>query len=314
MDICIYTPGKKIPGECSVIALGFFDGVHIAHRKLLKRAKSLATRLGLEFTVFTFPSENSLFKDESRLYSTEDKLDIIRSLGADRVIIADFKDISEISAEDFVRKSLFGDMNCRGAVVGYDFRFGKSRGGDALLLKNLLDELGGICEIEDEVKMGKDKVSSTGIKNLLLNGDAEGAAALLGLPYFVTGNVEHGRGVGRKLGFPTVNYDFNERIPPLKKGVYRTVSTADGRIYNSVTNVGTCPTFEGIDFHIETHLIDFQGDLYGKKIRTYFLGYLREEMRFESEKELIMQIEVDKIRTITENGESKWQEIGLSLQ
>ncbi len=314
MDIYKYSRGKEIPHGGAVIALGIFDGVHIGHRSLLRRAKALADRLGMPFSVFTFPSENNRFKNTSPIYSTEDKLRLIESLGADSVVIADISEVANMSAEEFIYDSLIRDMRCRGAVAGYDFRFGKDRGGDAELLNRLLTSAGALCEIEDEVSYAGEKVSSTRIRNLLLAGDAEEAARLLGTPYFVTSTVKHGRGVGRELGFPTVNADFSALVPPLKNGVYRCVSVVDGVRYNSVTNVGVCPTFDLTESHIETHLIDFSGDLYGKNIRTFFLGYLRDEVRFKSEKELIMQIKVDKNNTIKKNGELKWQEIGLSLR
>ncbi len=313
MNIYKYTPGKTLHANPSFIALGFFDGVHIGHRRLLQSARSLAKKLSLEFTVFTFPSEKSIFKASAPLYTTDSKLKILESLGAENVIIADLEEISDIPAEDFLKNSLYGDMNCRGASAGYDFKFGKNRGGDARLLKKTFEGLGAFCIIEDEVKAGGEKVSSTRIRSLLLSGDAEGAWRLLGIPYFIEGKAAHGRGVGRSLGFPTVNSDFKDFAPPLKIGVYRTVSMISGVPYSSITNIGICPTFDIRSPHAETHIIDFDGDLYGENVRTFFLDYLRDEVRFNTEKELIMQINVDKNTTITKNGELKWQEIGLNL-
>ncbi len=293
----------------SVTALGVFDGVHIGHRALLGEARKRAAASGLEFSVFTFSSDKKFFKSKSPLYRAEDKLGLLESLGAENVIIADFEDISEVSAEDFIKKCLIGDIKTKCAAVGRDFRFGFARGGDAELLRRSLDE----CIVCEDVCLDGEKVSSTRIRSLLLSGDAERAARLLGIPYFVLGEARHGRGVGREMGFPTVNIPFDEFTPPLKKGVYRTVSVIENKLYNSVTNVGICPTF-GLDApHIETHLIDFSGDLYGERVRTHFLEYLRDEVRFNTQKELIMQINVDKNTTIKKNGEMKWQEIGLSL-
>ncbi len=312
MNIYKYNPGTELPLAPSVIALGVFDGVHIGHRALLSTARRLADELGVELTVFTFPSERSAFKNAAPLYTTEDKLGLFELLGADNAVLADFESIADVSAEDFIKKCLLCDMRCRGAVAGYDFRFGHGRGGDAELLKTVLASFGAVCKIEDEVRLGGEKVSSTRIRELLLRGDAEGAAELLGLPYFITSEVRHGRGVGRELGFPTVNTVYDGFTPPLKRGVYRTVCRVGGELYNSITNVGVCPTFGQRDLHAETHLIDFSGDLYGERVCTYFLGYLRDEVHFETEKELIMQIKVDKNETIKRNGEKTWQEIGLS--
>ncbi len=314
MNIYEYIPGRRLPIGKTAAALGFFDGVHIGHRRLLMRARALSESLGLEFTVFTFPSESNGFKGVSPLYKSSDKLLLLESLGVRNVIYARLSDIADISALDFIKSSLAGDMNCRAAVVGDDFRFGRDRGGDAELLKSTLCELGAVCEIESEVRLGGERVSSTRIRKLLLDGDAEGAHKLLGLPYFITSEVRSGRGVGRVLGFPTVNISFEDFTPPLKRGVYRTVTDIGGRCCNSITNVGVCPTFDKREAHIETHLIDFSGDLYGKEIRTFFLGFLRDEMRFNNEKELIMQINVDKNTTIQKNGEILWQEIGQNLR
>ena len=140
----------------------------------------------------------------------------------------------------------------------------------------------------------------------------ESANTALGVPYFITGGVLRGRGVGKKLGFPTVNLPHPPGRVKLKHGVYRCAALIDGEIYNAVTNVGTCPTFDLDDSHIEAHLIDFSGDLYDRDVKIYFLGYLREERRFDSPEALAKQIETDTRRTIEENGEKTWQEIGLN--
>ena len=119
-------------------------------------------------------------------------------------------------------------------------------------------------------------------------------------------------GVGRGLGFPTVNLDSVAGRVKLKHGVYRCAALVAGKLYHAVTNVGVCPTFDEREEHVEAHLINFSGDLYGERVRVYFLGYLREERCFDSQDELIAQINIDKNRTLEENGENLWQEIGLS--
>ena len=138
--------------------------------------------------------------------------------------------------------------------------------------------------------------------------DVKAAREFLGMPYRIRAFVEHGNGVGKSLGFPTLNTPARH----LKNGVYRTATEIDGRLYPSLTNVGVCPTFEARTVHAETYIIDFSGDLYGKSVRIFFLDYLREEKAFSNEKELILQINVDKNRVISENGDMTWQEIGLS--
>ncbi len=307
MKIYEYTPGKKVGIGPALIALGFFDGVHIGHRSLLLTAREAAKQKNLTFTVFTFPAENAL-KGSGALYSTKEKLSLLESLGVEAVIMAEFRSVCEISAEDFVKNSLIEDMSCAVAVAGYDFRFGRGATGNAAMLSQILFDCGRECIIEREHKINGEKISTTKIKDMLNEGDVGGAWEFLGEPYRMTALVLHGMGMGKSLGFPTVNTSSQH----LKKGVYRTVAEIRGVRYNSITNVGTCPTFTERALHAETYIIDYSGDLYGEEIRIFFLGYMRDEMVFPSEKELILQINVDKNRAIKENGDLKWQEIGLS--
>ena len=203
-------------------------------------------------------------------------------------------------------------MRCRAAVAGYDFRFGKGARGDAGLLLEKLTAAGAVCEIESEYKIDGDKVSTTKIKEFLSLGRVDKAKDFLGCPYFITASVVEGNGVGRKLGFPTVNTSFKKNVAPLRHGVYRTAVDISGTLYSGITNVGICPTFDARAPHAETFIIDYNGNLYGKKIRIFFLEYLREEKKFNNQNDLILQINVDKNRVIQENGELTWQEIGQS--
>ncbi len=228
------------------------------------------------------------------------------------MFLADFNSVSEISAENFVKSSLLFDMNCRAAVAGYDFRFGKGAVGNAELLSSLLSLHGAKCYIEEEMKIENQKISTTRIKALLKDGNVEQVKKFLGSPFFIKAEVKHGLGLGRKLGFPTVNTDFHTKSIPLKRGVYRTAVKIGEKLYSSLTNVGTCPTFEERSVHCETFIIDFSDAVYEKEICIFFLGFIRDEKKFESQNELIMQINVDKIKTISENGDLTWQEIGLN--
>lgn len=311
MTIYEYKPGQQIDIKDAAIALGFFDGIHMAHRRLLERTREIAKKENLVFAVFTFPSEDN-FKGEEIIYSTEQKLSILEKMGVEAVILANFKSVSEISAQNFVNNALFCDMHCRAAVAGYDFRFGKGAKGNAKLLSSLLSLLGAKCFIEDEMKIDGEKISTTRIKALLKEGRVEEAKRFLGAPFFIKSRVKHGLGLGRKLGFPTVNTEFKGGVTPLKQGVYRTAVEISGRLYSSITNVGTCPTFEERTVHSETFIIDFSEAIYEEEIRIFFLGFLREEKKFNSQEELIMQINVDKTKAINENGDLKWQEIGLN--
>lgn len=309
MEIYEYKPGVQIDtGKC-VVALGLFDGVHKAHRELLAKAREAAKSNGLIFAVFTFRAETAKLKG-GIIYSTEQKLDILSSLGTEAVILADFDTVSGIEATDFIKNCLIGDMHCHIAAVGYDFRFGKGALGDTELLSAVMRENGKKIIIEEKQTWRDEKISSTKIKALIGEGNIEDANSLLSTPYFITATVTHGDGRGQKLGFPTVNTDFLAHSIIPRHGVYRTAVDIDGKLYSGITNVGVCPTFGERSAHAETFIIDFDGDLYEQKIRIFYLGFLRDEIKFSSENELIMQINVDKNRAIKENGDLTWQVIG----
>ena len=296
--------------EC-LLALGFFDGVHIAHRDLLCQAKKNAKDRGLPFGIFTFASSGNIKITAKRLYNDEEKAEMFKSLGADFVVFADFSAISGSSPEEFVKKILFSDLGCRICVAGFNFRFGNRAAGNSAMLTSLMQEVGGEACICDEITDGDSTISATLIREHILNGNIETANRLLGSPYYIKGRVLHGRADGRKLGFPTVNILIEDgKIIP-KTGVYRSALVIDDKIYSGVSNIGVCPTFNGSQTKLETHIIDFSGDLYGKEIRTYLIGYIREERRFDSIEELKMQINIDKNTTIKENGENLWQLLGL---
>jgi riboflavin kinase/FMN adenylyltransferase len=311
MVIYSYPNNEKpnIP-EC-VMALGFFDGVHIAHRDLISRAAEEAKARGLALGIFTFASDGKIKASSSRLYDDGEKAEMFDRLGADFTVFADFSAIAGSSPRDFVKKILVEDLNCRVCVAGFNFRFGKGAIGNSELLCRLISEYGGEAVICDEITAEGITLSATLIRGLISQGKAEEANRLLGAPYYIKGSVSHGRRDGRKLGFPTANVILGEGRTIPRFGVYRTAVVIDGKIYNAVSNIGVCPTFNGDETRLEAHIIDYSGDLYGKEICVYLLGFIREERRFESLEQLKMQINVDKNTTIRENGEITWQELGL---
>ena len=311
MKIYEYKPGEKLPtGECAV-SIGLFDGFHIAHRELLLKTKEIAKERNLLFGIFTFISDKAIKSGAKKIYSTKEKLEIAESLGADFVCVANFSDISEISAEDFVKKTLISDLSAKVAVAGFNFRFGKGALGNAESLVTLMKAFGGEAYVFDEYTSGGVTVSSTLIRSLLAEGKMAEAGSLLGEPYFLTGVVTHGDGRGKALGLPTVNTDIPEEKLSPKAGVYRSVVIIDGKAYSGVTNVGSCPTFGERTPHAETYILNFEGELYGEKIRIYLLEYLRDEKRFDSAEALILQIKLDINYTNEKNGDLKWQDLGL---
>ncbi len=306
---------KKLPFRDTgcVTALGFFDGVHIAHRALISVAKKEARELGLPLVIFTFSGKGEDFKSNTgRIYTDEEKCELLAECGADYTLLCDFSALSSLSKESFVKDFLVNTMGAKTAVCGFNFRFGRGASGNASDLDFLMRNLGGRCIKIDEFLHTGVLVSSTRIRALIEKKDTRGAAALLGKPYFITGKVSHGLGIGSSMGLPTVNTELQaDRFSP-PRGVYATVAVIDGRKYCAITNIGTCPTFGERDMHAETFILGFDGDVYERQIKIHFIDYLREEKTFSSKKELIMQIDIDKTRAKSLIEELKWQEIGLN--
>ena len=313
MDIRNYRYPEKLNIKKSAVALGYFDGVHVGHRELTSLLVREAKVRKIPSYILTFADDISITKKtQSIIYNTEEKVEIFKSLGVDGVIIADFDSIKELSAESFVREVLIDSLGAEVAISGYNFRFGKRAQGNAETLTALMEGQNRSAIILNEQKIGTDSLSSTAIRTLISDKKLEEAAKMLGAPYFIEGVVEKGLGLGKVYGFPTVNTPVRDNSP-LSTGVYRTAVEIDKKFYTGVTNVGSCPTVKEREIHAETLIADFDGNLYGKKIKIHFLGFLRDEKRFESIEELKTQIYLDKDRSIKENGDLKWLETGLNL-
>ena len=299
MKLYNYAYGEKISGK-RVVALGFFDGVHKGHRALLKKARDAATAAGLPLAVFTFPAEATLpGKQPSRIYSTEQKLFLLEELSVDEIILADFSSVMNIDAEDFVNRSLISDMSAEIAVFGDDYRFGRAAKGNTEMLARLMTEAKKDCIMLPEERVYDERVSSTAIREYLRTADMERANAMLGAPYFISGRVTHGLGKGHAFGFPTVNTALSESSVALRRGVYRSAVMIDGEEIAAITNLGVCPTVSEREVHAETYLIDREIDLYGREMRIFLYEFLRDEKKFDTAEELIMQIKVDieRVRT-----------------
>lgn len=312
MKIIEYSGGVAVPTQGPLaLALGFFDGMHLAHRRLIARTVELAKEKGLTPAVFTFPTECAGIKSQSpRIYTSEQKLGIMEELGIEVVILADFASVCSLDPVDFVTRVLVCDLNCAFALCGYNFRFAKGAAADAPMLLELMHSLGRGGEILDKQTLAGDSLSATAIRELLAEGRVAEAREALGAPYFIEGCVQHGRGVGRHYGFPTVNLPLPEGCP-IKRGVYLSATVIDGKGFVCLTNVGSCPTFDVREMHTETTLLDFDGDLYGRTIRIHFFDFIRDEIKFQSPEELGARIERDRALARQKGGLIKWQEIGL---
>lgn len=305
-----YTPGRATGLQNAVIALGFFDGVHIAHRELIKATLEIAEREGLTPAVFTFTAEGKIKSNIKRLYSTEDRLYILESLGIENVILVDFDDIADLCAEDFVTKSLIRDFGARAVVAGYNFRFGKGARGNAEMLTRLMTENGGRAIIKNEITRDGRTISTTLIRSYLTEGRVDTARELLITPYFISGRVESGNRVGKTLGFPTINIPLSEGAIEPRRGVYLTAVKIGKNLYKGLTNVGTCPTFNERKMHTETYILDYNSEIYGEEVKIFFLEYIREEKKFESPEALKNEINKN-INDAMKRSFVTWQEIGL---
>ena len=309
MNIYKYTPDRKTGLQNAVIALGFFDGVHIAHRELIRKTVEIAKRENLSPTVFTFSAEGTIKSDAPRLYSTDERLKILSDLGIENVILVNFEDIANFEAEDFVNTCLIDHFGAKAVVAGYNFRFGKGARGNKEILSTLMSNAGLCAYITEEITFNEKTISSTLIRFYIASGKIEIANKLLGSPYFISGRVESGNRVGKKLGFPTINIPLREDYVQLGRGVYLTAVKIGNDFYRGITNVGTCPTFDERKMHTETYILDYNAEIYGEKVKIYFLEYIREERKFESPEDL--RCEIKKNMRWAMEREIKWQEIGL---
>ena len=291
----IMLSGKAFGGK-TVVALGKFDGIHTGHARLLECAVSFAAQKEALGIVYIMEP-----RDGARLNATCEKSDIIRSFGIDALCIEPLTDeFMSMTPETFVADILKDKLNACHVVVGYNSRFGKNRSGDTGILKKLCADHGISLSVIDCVyaqSEGKSiAVSSSEIRHLASLGKVAQIIPLLGRSFSVSGEVMQGKKLGRTIDFPTANIYRRREEFPLKHGVYMTEVLVDGEVFGAVTNVGINPTVEHTDdiVKIESHIPDFDKDLYGKEITVRFLEYIREEKKFSSIDELKAQISRDK--------------------
>ena len=273
----------------TVIALGFFDGVHRGHGALLNKTVQRARELGAEPVVFTFdrpPKEVVTGKPVFLINSPEDRRELVKRIyGIDRVVMAPFdREMMTLPWDAFIEQKLARDLNAAHLVAGHDYHFGHKNQGDPQLLQEKCRELGLGCDIIPKVEVEGITVSSTYIRTLVESGDVERAAVFLGHRHCMTHTVGHGQRIGRTIGIPTVNLTVPGHVLVPKHGVYVSrVYLPDGSSFAGVTNVGTRPTVsENGSVSVETFLLGFDGDLYGKDIRLEFCKRLRDEVKFSS--------------------------------
>lgn len=280
----------------AVVSIGVFDGVHLGHQAILEANVARARALGARSSVVTFaghPKKLLLGREPRTLTSLEHRLELFRRAGIEHTLTLNFdEELRQLDAEEFAADILVRRLGARAFVLGFDSKFGRDRrGGPELLI-----QLGYDVEVVGQVLVGGRAVSSTAIREAVELGDLDGARRMLGRPVAVLGTVVDGAKLGRELGFPTANLDLHHELHP-PQGVYAGKARLLGQPgeHPAVANIGVRPTLSKHASHaqVEVHLLDFEGDLYGKQLEFLFAKRLRGEQRFENRAALAHQIEVD---------------------
>lgn len=287
--------------EKTIYALGFFDGVHLGHQALFRKCRELADQTGCRAGVVTFTSHPDglvLGAPPALLNTSDDRARLIYSFGMDIVKEIPFdRELMTTHWSAFLNSLVA--MGAAGFVCGDDFRFGAGGLGTAKKLAAYCNKRGLPYAVVPEQRMVGARISSSRIRELLEEGYVYAAGKLLGHPHFLTGTVQSGRQLGRTIGIPTANLTFADGIIVPKFGVYACLVTIHDKVYPAVTNIGTRPTVNGEGITAEAHILDFDGDLYGKQITIAFHSFLRPEKKFASLEELKAQIAEDISKTRT---------------
>lgn len=280
-----------------VLTIGNFDGVHLGHQAVLQRVRARAEELQLPAAVMTFePQPLEFFRPEqapARLTTWRDKFHLLREQGMDRMLCTPFNHkFASQHAQDFIEQVLVAKLGVKLLVVGDDFRFGKDREGDFNLLQQAGEHFNFAVVDTASYRQSQQRVSSTLVREALARGDFAEAESMLGRPFSIEGRVAHGEKKGRTIGFPTANVPLKRLKSPLR-GVFVVQALVAGKRYHGVANIGHRPTVGGSGVQLETHLFNFNGELYGERMSVTPLHKIRDEVKFASLNELKQQIHKD---------------------
>ena len=295
-----YFKNQRCDFKHPVVAMGTFDGVHLGHQKLLEKLKEKAKAVNGESVVITYyhhPLETIHRSTFPYLLTEKDKKEeLIKELGIDYVLYLDFNEkMAKMEPEKFLKDIIIDKVNAKKLIVGYDTHFGKNRSGEYEFLKKNEARFGYTIEFVEPFKIENRIISSSIIRDFIREGDIIDALKLLGRYYSVAGFVITGHRIGREIGFPTINVqpaDPHKLLPGI--GVYICEVILESKKYLAVTNVGYSPTLKKTQIkEIETHILDFENDLYNKKVEILFHKKLRNEFYFENKEDLIKEIQND---------------------
>lgn len=298
MQIFKSTEDIAQPFTNACVTIGNFDGVHLGHQQLFRTVVEKARALEGTSVAITFdphPLQVLLPGGIKLISNIEQKVELIEMAGLDVLLIIPFtKEFATTTADDFVAELLVRRLGVKELVVGYDYAFGKGRSGNIEFLKRQGNAFGFPVTVVDAYYRCNQLVSSTRIRDLVRGGDMTGASDLLGRNYQIRGTVQVGKQRGGKvIGFPTANLKFNDEDLVPKHGVYVTQVICRGRSYGGILNIGYNPTFGEDQLVAETHIFDFNEDIYGQPIKVNLLRFLRSERKFSGAKELAKQIKID---------------------
>lgn len=291
---------KKYLKNNTYVALGSFDGLHMGHMKLIDKTIKLAKKNNAKSMVFTFKNHPRMVINKELapriIMDNPSKIRILQSAGLDIVNMASFdKDFMKITPEEFI-SNLVEHYNVKGIVVGFNYRFGYKNLGDSSLLKKMSRKYNYLLQIVDPVKLKGQVVSSSIIRNVISEeGDMKKARKMLTRPFMVGGNIIRGKQLGRKLGFPTVNLNYDKRFILPRGGVYYTIVYYKNKPYKGITNVGYNPTVEDNRLSVETNILNFHENIYNQYVNIFFIDRIRDEKKFDSLDELADQLRKDKM-------------------
>jgi riboflavin kinase/FMN adenylyltransferase len=296
----VFDTDKNEEAKSSVVTIGTFDGVHIGHKVIIEKLKEQAKKLNCESVVITFfPHPRVVVNNDSKillLTTLEEKKELIEKLGVDKLYIINFtKDFAKKTYQEFLTETIIKKNKAKYIIIGYDHKFGKDRAGDKSNLMELTKNNNIDITVVNPQEIEGIVVSSTKIRNALLDGNLDLANKMLGRNYKVNGTVVEGSKRGRTLGFPTANIEPSEKNKLLpQNGVYLVEVILNNQKYFGVLNIGLRPTFNNrVEPIAEVYLLDFNEDIYGKEISIEFIKRLRDEKKFQSKEELITQIKKD---------------------
>jgi len=287
----------------TVLTLGVFDGLHLGHQAIVRTVVERGLLIDATPTLITFdPHPRQVLKPDTApplLQTFHQKMEGLRGLGIEQVVVLEFnQQLAALSPEEFVARYIIDGLQAREVYLGKGFAFGHDRRGNIELLQTLSHKLGFQAAEVPEVQLRGRRISSTMVRMLLKAGRVNVARRMLGRPYGIEGMVIRGHGIGRQLLYPTANLELQNRVLPVD-GVYVTLALIDGVWMRSVTNIGKRPTFGGeLESKVETHVIDFDGDLYDQILRVRVLHRLRGEKKFAGIDELKAQITKDRDRAV----------------